>query len=70
MIRDTTGRQALASVNRRIESKRRRRRIRQKLARFVARLDAAKGGGIEGTRSQETVRSATQEPKIARSARR
>lgn len=44
MIRDTTGRQALASVNRRIEAKRRRRRIRQKLARFVARLDAAKGG--------------------------
>lgn len=47
MIRDTTGRQALASVNRRIESKRRRRRIRQKLARLVARLEA--GGGVRQT---------------------
>lgn len=40
MIRDTTGRQALASVNRRIEAERRRRRWRRTLARLTRRANA------------------------------
>lgn len=46
MIRDTTGRQALASVNRRIESKRRRRRWRRTLARLTRRANAT--GEVRG----------------------